>query len=494
MSKFRSPSSGDPEPIPASVVVLTRFEGREVYLIQRSPKLRFLPGYWAFPGGALEDLDSRGGASTELALARSAARELFEETGILVPGLVGEPDREALLEEVPDASSWMACDEDSAWFEAWEPFAEVVTPRFSLRRFRAHFFHLDLPEGQAPSILDGELVDGRWVEPASALAEWERGELLLAPPSLYLLRRLVGQPLAEALEEARAATTEVREGRLLQQAEHAPGIIAVPLSTRTLPPATTTNTYLLGVERFYCLDPATTDEGELELLFDELERRRGRGHELVGVVVTHHHADHTGGVEAVAKRCDVPVFAHVETFRRTRFEGVECRELVDEDRLDLGRRPGSDEPWTARVLHTPGHAPGHLAFLENHGGHAIVGDLVSTLSTIVIDPEDGDMAQYLASLERVRDESIGILFPAHGMPAPKGTAKLASYLRHRRAREAKLAGALTDTPQSSRQLVEQVYDDVDARLWPLAERSLLAGLLKLQSESRAHPTPTGWHH
>ncbi|MEX1023487.1 MAG: MBL fold metallo-hydrolase [Planctomycetota bacterium] len=482
-----------PSPIPASVVVLTRFGGAEVFLVQRSPALRFLPGFWAFPGGSVDPVDRRGAVKEPLALARSAARELFEETGVAVPGLAPGGAREALRRELlaaePRSERWASLPEDVAWFDAWQPFAEVVTPRFSLRRFRANFFHLELPAGEEPAIVAGELVDGRWVDPAGELARWSRGDLLLAPPALYLLRRMVGRSLGEALELATRSTRAIAEGREVQQAEHAPGVIAIPLATETLPPATTTNAYLLGIERFYVVDPATREPSEQALLFAELEARLARGHRLEGVLVTHHHPDHTGAVEATAQRFGCAVLAHAETFRRTTFEGVERRALVGGERLELGLAPGG-APWTLEVLHTPGHAPGHLAFVESHARSAIVGDLVSTLSTIVIDPEDGDLAQYLESITRVRDHGIGTLFPAHGMPAPAGTALLTRYLDHRRAREAQLVAALSDEPRTAAELVPLVYSDTDRRMWPLAERSLLSGLRKLASEQRAHAAAT----
>jgi glyoxylase-like metal-dependent hydrolase (beta-lactamase superfamily II) len=123
---------------------------------------------------------------------------------------------------------------------------------------------------------------------------------------------------------------------------------------------------------------------------------------------------------------------------------------------------------------------------------AIVGDLVSTLSTIVIDPPEGHLATYLASLERLLGLGIGVLHPAHGMPQRDGPAIVSSYLAHRRDRERALVRALGTAPRSVAELVREVYADTAPELWPLASRSLEAGLLKLEEEGRARHSGERW--
>jgi len=145
------------------------------------------------------------------------------------------------------------------------------------------------------------------------------------------------------------------------------------------------------------------------------------------------------------------------------------------------------------AFHTPGHAPGHLAFRDSRYGAVIAGDLVSTVSTIVIDPPDGHMAQYLASLERMVEicGEGAVLHPAHGPVVSDGAALFRRYLEHRQRREDSLLAALGTEPAHERDLVERVYADVDERLFPIAGRSLRASLEKLRDEGGAVEVASG---
>ena len=139
----------------------------------------------------------------------------------------------------------------------------------------------------------------------------------------------------------------------------------------------------------------------------------------------------------------------------------------------------------AVAIHTPGHDRGHLCFRESRYGAMLAGDMLSTISSIVIDPPEGHLATYLASLERLAQGPMTTLYPAHGPAMRDGQRLVAQYLRHRRQREASLVAALEQGGGTVEQLLPKVYWDVDARLHPIAARSLLAGLLKLQEEGRA---------
>ena len=144
------------------------------------------------------------------------------------------------------------------------------------------------------------------------------------------------------------------------------------------------------------------------------------------------------------------------------------------------------------MLHVPGHAHGHLAFQESRYRAIIVGDLVSTLSSILVDPKDGHLATYIRSLEELRDLATGTLYPGHGPPVPDGRKVIEKTLRHRAEREEQLIAALTQEPQSSRALVAKIYTDLPKAMHPLAERSLLSGLVKLEEEGRIRSTEEGY--
>jgi glyoxylase-like metal-dependent hydrolase (beta-lactamase superfamily II) len=114
-----------------------------------------------------------------------------------------------------------------------------------------------------------------------------------------------------------------------------------------------------------------------------------------------------------------------------------------------------------------------------------VGDLVSTLSSILIDPSDGHLATYLESLRFLETVTDGTLYPGHGPPTPDGKAVIRKTLEHRAEREAQLMAALATEPQKVQELVAKIYTDVDPKMFPLAERSLLSGLKKLEEEGLA---------
>jgi glyoxylase-like metal-dependent hydrolase (beta-lactamase superfamily II) len=148
-----------------------------------------------------------------------------------------------------------------------------------------------------------------------------------------------------------------------------------------------------------------------------------------------------------------------------------------------------------RILHTPGHAAGHLCLIDERSSAGIVGDMVSTVSTIIIDPPEGDMGEYLAQLERLRALPLGSLYPAHGPAVAHGVTKVEEYLAHRAWREAKVLEALRSftLPAEVGELVKLAYDDVAAFVWPIAERNTVAILAKLVREGRALRTEHGYH-
>jgi glyoxylase-like metal-dependent hydrolase (beta-lactamase superfamily II) len=144
-----------------------------------------------------------------------------------------------------------------------------------------------------------------------------------------------------------------------------------------------------------------------------------------------------------------------------------------------------------RVHATPGHARDHVAFHDERTGALVAGDMVSTLSTIVVDPPEGDMAAYEASLARLQALSPRALYPGHGPAAPDGTGLLGRYLAHRAEREAKVVAAL-GAPRRLSDVTARAYDDVPPEVLPVAERSCLAVLLKLATLGRAEESGGLW--
>jgi len=139
-----------------------------------------------------------------------------------------------------------------------------------------------------------------------------------------------------------------------------------------------------------------------------------------------------------------------------------------------------------RALHTPGHASNHLCYLLENTRMLFTGDHVMQGSTVVINPPDGDMRAYLASLERLLGEDILILAPGHGYLIGEPHREARRLIRHRLAREQKVVWALERmNAPTLEELVAEVYDDVAPRLHGVAQRSLRAHLEKLAAEGRA---------
>jgi glyoxylase-like metal-dependent hydrolase (beta-lactamase superfamily II) len=265
----------------------------------------------------------------------------------------------------------------------------------------------------------------------------------------------------------------------------APGVERLSLRTPTLLPATETNTYFVTVgDHFYVIEPATPYEAEQRALLSAIREKIRSGLSLRGQIVTHHHGDHVGAAMRVRDEFDAPVMAHAHT--KSRLEG---RVSVDVC-LDEGE---SLFDGCVEVLHTPGHARGHLCLRERAGNWLIAGDMVASVGTILIDVDDGgDMREYVAQLERLAALVDGSVLPAHGAPIEQGAERLRYYVQHRLAREAKVLAALDAEWSGEETIVAKAYDDAPPALWPIAARSARAHLEKLRHERRVEFDGERW--
>lgn len=255
-------------------------------------------------------------------------------------------------------------------------------------------------------------------------------------------------------------------------------VVRIALRTPTLPPATTTNTLVVGASRLAIVEPATPYDDERRALDQALEALAAAGRRPALILLTHHHADHVGDVERLRQAWGIPVRAHPETAARLRIAIDEP--LADGDEIDLG------EGVRIGATFTPGHAPGHLVYREASTGIAYAGDMVAGEGTILVDPHDGgDMAAYLQSLRRMEALAASRLVPSHGPVIDDPPALLQHYVRHRLAREAKVITAIEATDGTTAAVLAHAYDDTPRMLWPLAERSLQAHVNKLVAEGRA---------
>lgn len=478
----------------AAAILLLRGSGRdrEVFLVERSPELRFFGGYWAFPGGvrAPEDGADEAGADT-VPLRRCAVRELFEETGVLLePALRGvavdrrTAVRKAMLADAPaDAPSpWLELCGAARGERVVSDVCRILTPPFAPMRYDTLFVRAELPAGETPDVWPGELMQGRFVRPADALSAWRRGELLLVPPAVIMLEHLAAAADIAEFDAAIGETARSYADGKLHRVRFSPGVLLASLKSPTLPPATTTNCYIVGTDRLWVVDPAPPAASEQARLFDLLDELVAEGARLEGILVTHHHVDHVGAVVATSKRYGLSVRGHPRTLERLPPGFLRGAVLHDGETIPLGRAPDGRDGWHLQAVFTPGHDQGHLCFRESRYDAVIVGDMLSTVSTIVIDPPEGHLRTYLASLEKLLSVPMTTLYPAHGPAVRDGHKVVKQYLRHRAQREQKVLAALAEGPGSEADLLPKVYWDVDQRMLKIAARSLAAGLEKLAED------------
>lgn len=252
----------------------------------------------------------------------------------------------------------------------------------------------------------------------------------------------------------------------------------IPLRTPTIPPAQHTNCYVLGHDAAVVVDPGSAFDGELGLLREVLWRLRGTGGTVAAVILTHHHADHVGGAAIVAEEQGVPVAAHPLTLSRLPWTPRRTEELAQGGRLRVhGKRE-------LVVHHTPGHAPGHVCLWDPVEGVLLAGDMIPGQGTVLIDPTDGDMKEYLDSLARLARLEPRRILPAHGPELSDGRAALERLIQHRLWRESRVVEALAAGPADLWSLTRAAYADQPALLWPLCSRSTRSHLVKLEHEGR----------
>jgi endoribonuclease LACTB2 len=482
----------------SAAVVLLRGAGPdlETWWVRRGEDASTMPGFEAFLGGTIEPDDAElpvAGAPDESSrvLRACAIREAFEEAGVLV-GLAAPPrcPPERLVELRERLLSGRATFAALAWECGWQFRADALefagrwqTPPFVHVRYDVSYFLARLDPGPQPSVNGPELTWGEWIKPLDALDRWHAGGATFAPPILHVLLALAGgeEDLPMRLVEApELAAYPVR------RIEFKWGIVLHPMKTRPLPPATHTNAYLVGDADMALVDPGSGDREDFESLETLVRMLELEGRRVRVILLTHHHPDHAGGIEAARRRWRVPVAAHPETARHVAVDRV----LEDGDIVPLA---GAGGDWDLRALHTPGHARGHLCFLHQRTRSLLSGDLVpGGRGTVILDPPDGDVAEYLASLERLLGEPVETLFPAHGSPQGAAHLRIHALKEHRHRRERQVLGALEAEPQELPALVERVYTDTPQDLWGYAERTLLAHLLKLEAEGRAARVGERW--
>ena len=482
-------------PKDAAAVILLRQNtdpnNPEVYWVQRSEKLAFLGGYHAFPGGQIDATDadvevrnSPDAATT--AMISGAARELFEELGVLVAhggDTLTKGQRASLLDDLETGRmSWPALlkhyelhldANDFTYAGRW------VTPPFNARRFDTWFFVVDCPPKQEPYLTSGELDDGEWITAREAYERWLRDGVVAVPPTLHALRTLANGITPDLT--ARFLSLRHAQGEIARRITFRPNYICFPVRTPTRPPATHTCCYLIHTSKeILVVDPGSPYEDEQLALAECLDDMIAEGREVRAIIITHLHPDHIGGVNALKAHLGgaVPVAAHPKTAAALSDIHVD-RLIEDGDVIALEGEP----PVRLIALHTPGHARGHLCFHDEERGALLTGDNIVGVGSVLIDPPEGNMRDYLNSLERMRSlPNLSVLFGGHGPAVATPYKKLNEYISHRLERERNILQAVLEGATDPKQIVAKVYTDVSPKAYQMAERAVLAHLEKLRED------------
>lgn len=478
-------------PKDAAAVVLVRGDERdpELFWARRGARLAFQPGFYAFPGGQRDEADAEveveHADDPETAqMIACAARELFEELGVLAARGAEHLTKGQLASVLDDLTSermtfagllkhyGLRLDaRDFMRAGRW------VTPPFSPRRFDTHFFVVRCPAKQQPRPRTEEFDEGGWERASAAYERWRRYELMAAPPVIHAVRTVAGG-LTEDLTERFLSVPQARR-EPVRRIEFLPGFVCVPLRTPTKPPATTTNCYVVGTRDFIVVDPGSPYEDEQEVLSEFVRELRTQGRQPREIVLTHHHPDHVGGCERLREQFDLKVAAH-----RLTAEALEGRVHVDRfiEDGDLIELEG-DPSISLRAMHTPGHTRGHLSFYDERAGALLTGDNVVGIGSVLIDPEEGSVRDYLASLERYRAlPRLVALFGGHGPAVGSPSAKVEEYIAHRHKRERDIYAAVQAGAQTPAEVVARAYTDVPPKMHALAERAVMAHLIKLEED------------
>jgi glyoxylase-like metal-dependent hydrolase (beta-lactamase superfamily II)/8-oxo-dGTP pyrophosphatase MutT (NUDIX family) len=536
------------------IVVRDAEEGMQVLLMRRVERSNDRSsGAFVFPGGTLDRGDRAlhsccvglddATASARLNLDQhgldyfvAAVRECFEEAGLLfaydATGALTTLEEIAASEVAElraavrrgDTDLGRACARHGlrlavdrlAYHSHW------LTPPGLPKRFDTRFFVAVAPPGQSASFDSLETLEHRWIRPSDALA----GNLGSRLPNatrqtlesitsfasaracfehaqgLRNIERIMPRigfgaqgprpvmPNEAAYAEigridpdgAGTASFELPSGRVVQLSLRVRRLTAPNGSVMTGPG---TNTYFIcdpGSDACVVIDPGPDDATHVDAILAAAPRP------IRSILVTHTHRDHSPAATALKARTGAKLFGMRARHRERQDAGfAPDRELAHGERFAAGAQT------TLRVIHTPGHASNHLCYLLEEEQTLFTGDHVMQGSTVVINPPDGDMAEYIASLRALLREDLQWLAPGHGFLIERPSDAIERLIRHRLGREAKVLDALRAFgPGALDALLVKVYDDVPLRMHPVAARSLTAHLLKLAAEGRVRESDGRW--
>jgi len=250
-----------------------------------------------------------------------------------------------------------------------------------------------------------------------------------------------------------------------------------------------TQTHLVGNTELAVIDPGPDDPAHLDALLATVAGRPVRA-----ILVTHTHRDHSPASRPLKAATGAPIVGCAPLALDDlgpRADAAFDRDYAPDQVLGDGDRVGG-EGWTLTAIPTPGHTSNHLAFALEETGALFPGDHVMGWSTTVVSPPDGDMAAYIASLEKLMARSDSVYYPAHGEKIDNPQRFVRSLIGHRKQREAQILRLLGRGVGALPEMVDKMYVGIDPRLKPAAEGSVLAHLVDLERRGRVRKEAGTW--
>lgn len=437
-----------------SVSCIFRFK-EEIFFIKRQNSLNVFPGYHAPPGGKVDESDS------DIALHWPS-----------LPANVSPRVWHALLREMREEVSFdIDLNRDLILDVSYLGFA--ITPAFNPYRFYNHYFVVDLKERVHFNLDEHEASFGEWKTPTIFLEDYQQGKSLIVPAAVQLMK---------SLSDESAKRGEIQDFTTFHDLDNeVPRIMPIhginqfiPLS-HTFPPALRTNSFLIGEERAFLIDPSPKDEEEKRKFLNSL-----KNYKVDGIMISHHHPDHWEYSRDFARELNVDIYISEDSYMRIGkeyFQDIKIHFLKEGMVLTQWK----DNP--VRVYHVPGHDEGQMALAPDSMDWFFVGDLIQTVGTVVIGGPEGNMKKYFESLKRVIKLNPKFLLPSHGIIIG-GTDKLRETLSHREIRENQII-ELMKKQKNEDEILEIVYVGLKTELLPYARKTIRAHMEKILEEKLA---------
>ena len=469
-------------PRPSASLIVSRMNGNigEILLCHRVSEVPSFPDFWAFPGGGVSRTDRRVSDENPKWLANTQdpvtsitlLRELVEEIGF-------SPDGNGSLELVNEEIQEKICQNKDLWADfvksgklKIENFnSQIIAirtmPPFAPIRFTNTFHHLSIGN----SIIEPRFPKGmsefdkyKWWKPENLLKSWLSHEVRLPPPQVTLIRDICKELEGSGDLISTFDKLSINPSEGYHILEFAPGVECIPLPTQTLPPATHTNCYVLGVpggERAI-IDPAAKSKDALDILSKKIDEIKATGSVIKATIYTHKHQDHIGNLEEIEKLYKAPIWASKETIEA--ISELENNRVLEENDSFILNGNNTSECWN--IIETPGHCPGHICLVGDAG--IVSGDNVSVIGTILVPSNDGDMNQYLEGLQRMKEFNPPLLFPGHGPFSANPEKLLNRYIKHRNKRHQLVLDAVKENFSDLESIAKKSYEDT-----PQAHPSLM---------------------